>query len=50
MKIAFLRPNMAGQRSNDAIEPLGLSVLIGLTDKKHEMVVYDERIEEIYGE
>ena len=47
MKIAFLRPNMAGQRSNDAIEPLGLSVLIGLTDKKHEMVVYDERIEDI---
>ena len=33
MKIAFLRPNMGGKRSNDAIEPLSFSVLSGLKDK-----------------
>jgi len=33
MKIAFLRPNMGGKRSNDAIEPLAFAVLSGLTDK-----------------
>ena len=39
MKIAFLRPNLGGQRSNDAIEPLGFAVLSGLTDrKKHEIL------------
>ena len=48
MKIAFLRPNLGGQRSNDAIEPLGFAVLSGLTDrKKHEVVLFDERIEDI---
>ena len=40
MKIAFLRPNLGGQRSNDAIEPLGFAVLSGLTDrKKHEVLL-----------
>lgn len=34
MKIAFLRPNLGGQHSNDAIEPLGFAVLSGLTDRK----------------
>lgn len=39
---------MGGQRSNDAIEPLGFAVLSGLTDrKKHEVVLFDERIEDI---
>ena len=33
-KIAFLRPNLGGQRSNDAIEPLGFAVLSGLTNRK----------------
>ena len=48
MKIAFLRPNLGGQRSNDAIEPLGFAVLSGLTDrKKHEVLLFDERIEDI---
>ena len=48
MKIAFLRPNLGGQRSNDAIEPLGFAVLSGLTDRKrHEVVLFDERIEDI---
>ena len=48
MKIAFLRPNLGGQHSNDAIEPLGFAVLSGLTDrKKHEVVLFDERIEDI---
>ena len=48
MKIAFLRPNLGGQRSNDAIEPLGFAVLSGLTDrKKHEVLLFDERIENI---
>ena len=48
MKIAFLRPNIGGQRSNDAIEPLAFSVLAGLTDRnRHELVLFDERIEEI---
>ena len=48
MKIAFLRPNLGGQRSNDAIEPLGFAVLSGLTDRnKHEVLLFDERIEDI---
>ena len=48
MKIAFLRPNLGGQRSNDAIEPLGFAVLSGLTDRnKHEVLLFDERIENI---
>ena len=48
MKIAFLRPNLGGQRSNDAIEPLGFAVLLGLTDRnKHEVLLFDERIENI---
>jgi len=48
MKIAFLRPNLGGQRSNDAIEPLGFAVLSGLTDrKKHEVLLFDERIEDV---
>ena len=38
MKIAFLRPNIGGKRSNDAIEPLAFSVLTGLTDSsRHEL-------------
>ncbi len=47
MKIAFIRPNIGGKRSNDAIEPLMFAVLAGITDKKHDIVFYDERIEEI---
>lgn len=48
MKIAFLRPNMGGKRSNDAIEPLAFAVLSGLTDKtKHELMLFDDRIEDI---
>ena len=48
MKIAFLRPNLGGQHSNDAIEPLGFAVLSGLTDRnKHEVLLFDERIEDI---
>ena len=40
MKIAFLRPNLGGQRSNDAIEPLGFAVLSGLTDRKNMKLYY----------
>ena len=48
MKIAFLRPNMGGKRSNDAIEPLAFAVLSGLTDKtRHELMLFDDRIEDI---
>ena len=40
---------MGGQRSNDAIEPLGFAVFIRTLqiEKKHEVVLFDERIEDI---
>jgi len=31
MKITFIRPNMCGMRSTDAMEPLVFAILAGLT-------------------
>lgn len=47
MKIAFIRPNMNDVRSADAIHPLELSVLLGLTPDDIDVTVYDERLEAI---
>ncbi len=47
MKIVFIRPNMINERQSDALEPLAFSVLAGLTPPDVEMVLFDDRVEEI---
>jgi hypothetical protein len=47
MKVTFIRPNMTRRRSADAMQPLELAVLIGLTPEDVEVEVFDERIEEV---
>ena len=46
MKIAFLRPNLGGQRSNDAIEPLGFARAI--TDYTTNYYICDVIVDEEY--
>jgi len=45
MKIAFIKPNMFPEPSSDALQPLAFAVLAGLTSLKHEVRLYDERVE-----
>jgi radical SAM superfamily enzyme YgiQ (UPF0313 family) len=47
MKIAFIRPNMGKRKSADAMQPLAFAVLSALTPPETEIVLYDDRIEEI---
>jgi len=47
MKITFIHPNMFARRSADAMEPLVFSILAGLTPPDIELVMYDDRVEEI---
>ena len=51
MKITFIRPNMTGVRSTDAMQPLVFALLAGLTPPEDERVLFDERLEPIpYGD
>lgn len=47
MKITFVRPNMTGARSSDAMEPLVFGILAARTPPDVETVLYDERLEPI---
>jgi radical SAM superfamily enzyme YgiQ (UPF0313 family) len=47
VKIAFLRPSMIPGRAHDALEPLSLAVLSGLTPPDTARVLYDDRIEPV---
>lgn len=47
MKITFIRPNLSKRRSPDALQPLAIAVLKGLTPDSIETEFFDERIEEI---
>ena len=47
MKITFIRPNMGIYKAKDALQPLAIAVLDGLTPPGAETVFYDDRIEEI---
>lgn len=47
MKIAFIRPSMAGKQSSDALKPLAFSVLFSLTPKTVDVEFYDERVEKL---
>ena len=46
-KITFIRPNMAGVRSADAMQPLAFAILAGLTPPDIEIELIDERLEPI---
>lgn len=47
MKIAFIRPNMGSKKSADALQPLAIAALDGLTPDSVETVFYDDRIETV---
>ncbi len=47
LKITFIRPNMTGVRSTDAMQPLAFAILAGLTPADVETVLIDERLEPI---
>lgn len=47
MKITFIRPNMSTYKSSDAMQPLAIAVLDGLTPEGVETEFYDDRIEEV---
>lgn len=47
MKLAFVRPNMGSIKAADALQPLGIAALDGLTPDGIETVFYDDRIETV---
>ncbi len=47
MKLTLVRPNLYAGPAHDALEPLGLAVLKGLTPPWVETVFYDDRIEPV---
>lgn len=44
MKVTFLRPRLGDARSSDAMEPLAIAILKGLTPADVETVFHDERL------
>ncbi|MFH1269172.1 MAG: radical SAM protein, partial [Planctomycetota bacterium] len=46
-RITLIRPNMTGVRSTDALEPLALAILAGMTPEEIEVELIDERLEAI---
>jgi radical SAM superfamily enzyme YgiQ (UPF0313 family) len=50
MRVTFIRPNLTPRRSADAIQPLELAVLLGLTPPDVEVELLDERVEELPAE
>lgn len=47
MKIAFIKVNMMYSKGKDALKPLVFAVIKSLTPERHEIVFYDERIENL---
>ena len=47
MKITFIKPGMGEKKSYDAMEPLVFAILKAITPKEHEVILYDDRLEEI---
>ena len=47
MKIAFIKVNMMYSKGKDALKPLIFAVIEKLTPPGHELVFYDERIENV---
>ena len=47
MKIAFIKVNMMYSKGKDALKPLVFAVIERLTPPEHELVFYDERIENV---
>ncbi len=47
MKITFIRPNLGNYKSSDAMQPLAIAVLDGLTPEGLETEFYDDRIEQV---
>lgn len=47
MKITFIRPNIFQTRSTDAMQPLSIAILKGLTPRDVETAFFDERLETI---
>jgi len=47
VKITFVRPNLYEGRSSDAMEPLSIAILKGLTPPDVETSFYDERLEPV---
>ncbi len=50
MKLTLIRPNLYLGTSHDAMEPLGLAYLKGLTPPWVETTLYDDRIEPLPGD
>jgi radical SAM superfamily enzyme YgiQ (UPF0313 family) len=47
VKVTFLRPNLTDARSSDALEPLSIAILKGLTPPDVETAFHDERLEPV---
>ena len=47
MKITIIRPNMFNTKSKDAMQPLAVSILSGLTPEDVEIEFFDDRVEDI---
>ena len=47
MKVVLIRPSMTPGRAHDALEPLPLAILAGLTPPDIDRVMYDDRIESV---
>lgn len=47
MKITFIRPNMGRKKASDALQPLAVAVLDGLTPAGFQTAFYDDRIEAV---
>jgi len=45
MRITFIRPNLWGERSSDAMQPLVFAILAALTQSEHQISFYDENLE-----
>lgn len=47
MRITFVRPNLYRGRSGDAMQPLAFALLKSLTPPDVELLLYDERLEDV---
>jgi radical SAM superfamily enzyme YgiQ (UPF0313 family) len=47
LRIAFIHPHLTGPGAKDAMEPLALAVLKGMTPQDVEVVLYDDRREAV---
>lgn len=47
MKVTFIKPGINSMKSSDAMQPLSIAILAGMTRPDIDQVFYDDRIEDI---